>query len=124
MSSITRSSGKISRQKATSLELGTKWTQCGWVFANLAVRQNHFGIPFWLVGKLTTHLLVRILVGIGMFTEGTIWILTHGHLGVALVFGSIYQGAILGTHFLEPLPYGRKEIRLGPFKVTLEVGLV
>ena len=43
--------------------------------------------PFWdpiLVGRCTTHFLfyfvIVFLLGIGMFTGGTIWILTHGHV--------------------------------------------
>ena len=39
-------------------------------------------IPFWLVGECTTHFRLYC-VGIGMFTGGTIWILTHGHLAIA-----------------------------------------
>ena len=36
-------------------------------------------VPFG-VGEFTTHFLVFILVGIGMFTGGTIWLLTHGQM--------------------------------------------
>ena len=45
---------------------------------SLSVGQNQwydFG-----VGEFTTHFGL-FLVGIGMFTGGTIWMLTHGHLG-------------------------------------------
>ena len=36
------------------------------------------GIPFWLVGALTAHFRTYLSGWIGMFTGGTIWILTHG----------------------------------------------
>ena len=42
--------------------------------------QNRFGIPFWLVGEFTTHFRTDFSGWIGMFTGGTIWILTHGRL--------------------------------------------
>ena len=37
--------------------------------------QNRFGIPFW--GPGAPLILELISVGVGMFTGGTIWILTH-----------------------------------------------
>ena len=43
--------------------------------------QNRFGIPFWLVGKFT-HFGTYFSGWIGMFTENTIGILTHGNMGV------------------------------------------
>ena len=43
--------------------------------------QNHFGIPFWLVGEFTHFGLPILVVGLNrMFTGGTIWLLTHGHV--------------------------------------------
>ena len=45
---------------------------------HMAVGQNRFGIPFWLVGA--PPILVGILVGIGMFTGGVGLCFTHGHL--------------------------------------------
>ena len=36
---------------------------------DMAVGQNRFGIPFWLVGEFTTCFRL-ILVGVGMFTGG------------------------------------------------------
>ena len=41
--------------------------------------QNRFGIPHFRVGEFTTQFRT-ILVGIGMLTGGTIWILTHGQM--------------------------------------------
>ena len=41
----------------------------------MVVKTN--GIPFFRVGA--PPVLGFILVGIGMFTGGTIWVLTHGH---------------------------------------------
>ena len=38
------------------------------------------GIPFWLVGEFTTHFRTYFSGWIGMFTGGTIWLLTHGHI--------------------------------------------
>ena len=46
------------------------------VEGNMAAGQNqwyHFGVG-------AAPILVEILVGIGMFTGGTIWILSHGHI--------------------------------------------
>ena len=43
--------------------------------------QNRFGIPFWLVGEFSTHFRAYFSGWIGMFTGGTIWLLTHGPLG-------------------------------------------
>ena len=37
------------------------------------------GIPFWGIGA--PLILEPVFVGIGMFTGGTIWILTHGKIG-------------------------------------------
>ena len=51
------------------------WFLVGLLAIWLWVKTN--GIPFW--GRCTTH-LKSILVGIGMFTGNTIWILTHGHV--------------------------------------------
>ena len=48
------------------------WDRSNWLW----VKTN--GIPFW--DRCTTHFRTCILVGIGMFTGGTIWVLTHGHL--------------------------------------------
>ena len=42
--------------------------------------QNRFGIPFWGFSVNSPPILEPILVGIGMFTGVTIWILAHGHL--------------------------------------------
>ena len=36
-------------------------------------------VSFWLVGEFTTHFRF-LFVGTGMFTGGTIWILSHGHM--------------------------------------------
>ena len=36
------------------------------------------GIPFW--GRCTTHFRTYFSGWIGMFTGGTVWILTHGHI--------------------------------------------
>ena len=79
--------------------------------------QNRFGMPFWWVGEFTTHfrtyfsgdwdvhwghgILTQFwgapprlvfLVGIGMFTGGTIWILTHGQMAVGQ---KMYQNGTL-----------------------------
>ena len=35
----------------------------------------------WLVGEFTTHFRTYLSGWIGMVTGGTIWILTHGHMG-------------------------------------------
>ena len=39
--------------------------------------ENRFGIPFWLVGEVTTHFRTCFSGWIGMLTGGTIWILSH-----------------------------------------------
>ena len=41
---------------------------------------HHFGVG-------APPILESILVGIGMFTGGTIWILTHGHIVSLFFFG-------------------------------------
>ena len=46
--------------------------------------QQRVGIPFWLVGEFATQILGPILVGIRMFTGGTIWVFTHGHVSDGL----------------------------------------
>ena len=43
------------------------------------------GIPFW--ARCTTHFRTYF-TGIGMFTGGMIWILTHGHMAVAQKTGT------------------------------------
>ena len=51
--------------------------------------------PFWdpiLVGEFTTHFRTYFSGWIGMFTGGTIWILTHGHLALeALALGEQHR---------------------------------
>ena len=67
-------------------------------FSNMAVVVKTVldQIPFWLVGEFATQFRSSILwwdwdvhwvydldlTGIGMFTGGTIWILTHGHISL------------------------------------------
>ena len=62
-------------------------------------RVNTNGIPFWLVGEFSAH--VTYFSGwIGMFTGGTIWVLTHS------------QMATFGFHFLGREPMGK----VAPFR--------
>lgn len=47
----------------------------------MAVVKTVQGDPIWLgFGEFTTQVRKPILVGIGMFAEGTSWILTHGEM--------------------------------------------
>ena len=58
------------RQRGPGMAIARPWgLGCGC--------QNQ-GIPFWLVGA--PPILESILLGIGMFTRGTIWLLTHGQV--------------------------------------------
>ena len=50
---------------------------CVFSFLDGCGGQNRFGIPLW--GFCAPPILEPSLVRIGMFTGGTIWILTHGH---------------------------------------------
>ena len=49
-------------------------------------------VSFWLVGA--PPILEPILVGIGMFTAGTIWLLTHGHIS------SLFRGFPTQCYFM------------------------
>ena len=50
----------------------------------LAVGQNHGSVN-------SPPILGPILVMIGMFTGGTIWILTHGHLGLPVFVSTLFH---------------------------------
>ena len=49
------------------------------------------GIPFWGIGA--PPILEPISVGIGMFTGGTIWILTHGQKPLCRIRRRLFAGA-------------------------------
>ena len=66
----------------------------------LAVVVNTNGIPVW--GICAPPILEPIfLVEIGLFTGGTIWILTHGHTGMNFTWGASgghHFGAVEAVH--------------------------
>ena len=69
---LSRPAGRGCHRQEERHEAGgrPKWL---WVETN--------GIPFWLVGEFTTHCRTYLSGWIGMFTWGTIWVLTHGQMG-------------------------------------------
>ena len=56
---------------------------------HMAVVVKTNGIPFWLVGEFT-HFRFHFSGWIGMFTGGTIWLLTHGHIYSATPRGEVF----------------------------------
>ena len=76
----------------------------------MAVGQNqwyHFGVG-------APPILEPILVGIGMFTGGTIWILTHGQIGLEPTAGHCLRHASL-------LPLGQRLCHRPRFRFEFEL---
>ena len=55
------------------------------------------------VGEFTTHFRTYLSGWIGMFTGGTIWILTHGHMAA---MGVLFLGDLCETVGSKPLRDG------------------
>ena len=84
--------------------------RCSLQFAEMAVGQNecyHFGVA---------HPFQSISVGIGMFTGGWIWILTHGQMNLP---GDSNEEALLGVLVLLASKTGSRR-RIARNSLTLE----
>ena len=99
-----RSSAEV-RAVAVALELAAQWLKRTGVTFGCGSKAmgSHFGM-----GEFTAHVRTYFSGWIGMFTEGTIWVLTHGRLNPKLPVSN--QRQLL----LPSRSWGRKPVSCHP----------
>ena len=78
LSTLLSAAAERSDWQRTDERLGDGWFARISSWGDVAVVVKTHGIPFWLAGEFTPHVRTYFSGWIGMFTGGTIWLLTRG----------------------------------------------